>query len=549
MGVNIIMDLKIHKRKNKKRNIFLILIAIIVILGNGISLYKSYANYIEEESFEIIKGLVPKFKSLDIEVAYTVNGEKATSFPTTTNYSVDVDCGDTATVEWDYDEWFLKIEKATADRVKCSISFTEQNKYTEEILNGADPVVNGSLIPVMIADGTDTYKDSEGKTLTSGTVIKADTAEKWYSYENKEWANAIILKDETKTYETGATIPEDNIESYFVWIPKYSYQLWNLGEYTSADSLALSESVAKEIQIKFGTTNTSDSTDGECTTPLVSGESGNCKIDDYMTHPAFINANTNGLWVGKFEIGYDGAASTAAAQVSIASPESIIVKPNVYSWRNNTIYNFFLSSYYYKRDLDSHMMKNTEWGAVAYLSYSAYGIDDEIWINNNSNFVTGCVGDSESATQVSGCANPYNSSTGYNGSTTGNITGIYDMSGGAWEYMAAYIDKNTGNSGFISATFSQYAKYLDVYNASSEISTYQYRILGDATGEMGPFYYVSSNYYNNWFQDYSHFVDSSYPWFKRGGDYSSGSGAGQFAFGRYTGVASSYGGARLVLSI
>ena len=31
---------------------------------------------------------------------------------------------------------------------------------------------------------------------------------------------------------------------------------------------------------------------------------------------------------------------------------------------------------------DSHMMNNREWGAVAYLSHSAYGINNEIRINN-----------------------------------------------------------------------------------------------------------------------------------------------------------------------
>ena len=30
--------------------------------------------------------------------------------------------------------------------------------------------------------------------------------------------------------------------------------------------------------------------------------------------------------------------------------------------------NAFNTSYNYKRDLDSHMMKNTEWGAGAYMN-------------------------------------------------------------------------------------------------------------------------------------------------------------------------------------
>ncbi len=38
---------------------------------------------------------------------------------------------------------------------------------------------------------------------------------------------------------------------------------------------------------------------------------------------------------------------------------------------------------------------------------------------------------------------PYNTETGYLASTTGNITGIYDMSGGSWEYvMGVMMDQN-----------------------------------------------------------------------------------------------------------
>ena len=33
--------------------------------------------------------------------------------------------------------------------------------------------------------------------------------------------------------------------------------------------------------------------------------------------------------------------------------------------------------------------------------------------------------------------NAYNTTGGVKASTTGNITGVYDMSGGAWEYTAA----------------------------------------------------------------------------------------------------------------
>lgn len=55
----------------------------------------------------------------------------------------------------------------------------------------------------------------------------------------------------------------------------------------------------------------------------------------------------------------------------------------------------------------------------------------EKWIvvNNNSNYVTGCVRASISASEVSVCTNAYNSTDGFQASSTGNISGIYDMSG------------------------------------------------------------------------------------------------------------------------
>jgi hypothetical protein len=117
--------------------------------------------------------------------------------------------------------------------------------------------------------------------------------------------------------------------------------------------------------------------------------------------------------------------------------------------------------------------------------------------------------------------------------------------------MAAYVDGEQQSSGFSTSTdnLTIYAKYLDVYNASSSITTYNYRILGDATGEMGPFYKIGSVYYNNWFQDYSGFVSSNYPCFVLGGGCGSGSYAGLFSFDRYAGGASSYYGTRLVLAI
>ena len=432
----------------------------------------------------------------------------------------------------------------TTAEIECELVATPEERETlgdeykyihkEKMLNGADPVINKNLIPVEIAD--------------NGEVTYADTSKEWYSYENKEWANAVILVDNpSKEYQENDIIPESDIESYFVWIPRYKYQIFDEGNCTEGIQSKPETSIAKEIQIEF---------ESKDTTPSIGSRQG-----EWLTHPAFTNFDVNGFWVGKFETGYKGATSTEEAQVNEENPNKIIIKPNTYSWRNSTVSNMFKTAYNYNRELDSHMMKNTEWGAVAYLSHSKYGIDTEVRINNNSNYLTGYAAvdgtDQSSYPGEVGADSsktlPYNTETGYKASTTGNITGIYDMSGGAWEYVAGYMSSSSDASGFTSDELNTYSKYLDIYPSNSTITSYNNRILGDATGEMGPFYDYADNdggsrYHNSWYEDRSYFIASSHPWFLRGGTYVYGVLAGQFYFYRYTGSISTYGGFRLVLS-
>ncbi len=405
--------------------------------------------------------------------------------------------------------------------------------YEDPILNGADPVLKENLVPVTIAD--------------NGEVRYANTSKEWYSYENKEWANAVILvENPSQEYVKGDVIQESDIESYFVWIPRYKYQIFDEGNYTTYIESKPSTSIAKEIQIEFETN-------------AVEASTGSTK-GEWLTHPAFTNFDVNGLWIGKYETGYKGATSKETAQVNAMDSSKVIVKPNVYSWRNSTVSNMFKTAYNYERNLDSHMMKNTEWGAVAYLSHSKYGINTEVRINNNSNYLTGYSAvegtDQSSYPGVSGTTSditlPYNTETGYKASTTGNITGVYDMSGGAWEYVAGYMPSSSDASGFTSDELITYSKYLDLYPNNSTMISYNNRILGDATGEMGPFYHYEDNegvnrYYNNWYKESPGFVEHTYPWFVRGGIYSHGFLTGQFNFDGGTGGIYSHVASRIVL--
>jgi hypothetical protein len=206
------------------------------------------------------------------------------------------------------------------------------------------------------------------------------------------------------------------------------------------------------------------------------------------------------------------------------------------------------------------MMKNTEWGAVAYLSLSKFGINKNININNNTSKTgysavagTNDVMPGTSGTQ-STITQPYNTETGYLASTTGNISGVYDMSGGVHEFMAAYKDDDLGESNFTSDPKNIYGeKYFDIYPLNSTFTSYNNRILGDATGEVGPFYAYTDNdgisrYHNSWFSNLSHFTCSNTSWVIRGGYYDMGSIAGQLYFGRFEGGPVSYIGYRIVLA-
>ena len=128
-------------------------------------------------------------------------------------------------------------------------------------------------------------------------------------------------------------------------------------------------------------------------------------------------------------------------------------------------------------------------------------------------------------------------------STTGNETGIYDLNGGAWEYVASYV--NNGNrylsdygSSFATkdTTAAKSSEYVTVYSkGTSDDTETNYNanlgMKGDAVYETSKTS-TSSAYQTSWFSDYSYFPCSSAPFFKRGGGYSDGASAGAFYFYR-----------------
>ena len=392
-------------------------------------------------------------------------------------------------------------------------------------------IVNGHLITYCPVEDVELQEDPSGANrpvLAEGMIpitydgtnwVKADeygAYNNWYDYGNQKWANAVMVtSSKRETYmnaDVGTTIPENDILAYFVWIPRYKYKLFN-ASYASGTS-------AQVIEVTF---ENETSTTGTVTCTYASNGTETCQNKangNWYTHPAFtmINASGNkteykGIWVAKFEV----SGSTTAPRV----------KPGVSVLKNIELANMYSTGLIFRstdyitsngiNQSDSHMMKNIEWGAVAYLKQSNYGLGiTDIGINSNGSYLTG-----------GGTGTSYK--TNIRQSTTGNITGIYDMSGGSFEYVMGNYNKSAGYSGLNVSGIP--AEHIDIYSGSSVSASH----LGDATGETAGGY-----------NDSAKFVNSTSTWFFRGGFYNNGGDAGVFFF--YSGTPGANAVFRVVFS-
>ena len=462
--------------------------------------------------------------------------------------------------------------------------------------------------------GMTPIKFTEPEDKKEGTTVKTEyTDYNWYDYEAKKWANAQT---------------EDG--SMWVWIPRYAYRI-------------NSSTQTCDIVFLIGTTDKYYDEDGKIQTAKRQTKKDET-IDTttgYTVHPAFTNESSiefanggwdkelAGIWVAKFEAGYAGGNNSAKkvssevkytqSEVWGAYAETGTGEDGTISARNWTdgIYGstettikyptfqgltysmnyinhndaFNISKILTGKDniyglnsnnADSHLMKNSEWGAISYLSQSKYGLNGtNIYINNvalsNSipsvYAVTGCSAISlENADGFSTTIEKLNNRTetkayvwtqknGTKASSTGTIYGIYDLSGGTWERTAAIVANGNDNlTTYGSALLnrgkneSTSTKYVTVYPSNDSgitdidtASTKNYeinaRIYGDAIRETS----TAGIGQKSWYSDYSYFAGYHSPFFVRGGDFSSGYDAGLFSFVRNGGDSYYSSGFRAVL--
>ena len=366
--------------------------------------------------------------------------------------------------------------------------------------------------------------------------VKADRTNvnnSWYNYDELMWANTVTVSSSTrdayKNASVGTVVNMDDIETMWVWIPRYSYSIGSedgtnyYGKQGTFLDTTPTQALPGEIDVKFVSENIKDR--GSAKYIVSEGISE----DDWYTPDAFTfgDEELRGIWVGKFET---SSSNPSASNGGGNTTElDVMIKPNVTSWRGINVSNAFNVSlkmnnsgnrYGIENTTDTHMMKNSEWAIVAYLSQSKYGklantnftgANKEIYQNKST--IAGCsYGRPDVESTDYECLYTYDIDiNGTGASTTGNIYGIYDMSGGAHEYAMGNYNSIIGNSGFVSMPESKYYdKYIDENVSNS---------LGHGLLELG-----------GWYGDYHSLVREEYPWQLRGGVYSSVVNAGIFNF-------------------
>ena len=447
------------------------------------------------------------------------------------------------------------------------------------------PVLDEGMIPVYYDETSETWKKADS--------TNSEETYKWYDYNNKMWANSVTVSSTNRSnYQSasvGTEIPMDDILTMQVWIPRYKYKVWNY----NADGTATSNEQEIEITFEDGIATTGEISCSDSISGTNGSASETCKLkstnatctDDTCnnktyTHPAFTfgDEEIKGFWIGKFEL--------------TGTIDNITTKPNLSSLRGQSVSVFETNimkmknsgnQYGLSTNTDTHMIKNIEWGAVVYLSHSKYGTCtdgtcSEVNINNNSNYYTGRSGGSSDASSSTEGTYKYNQIKNVDGTLIGNgqngpsastkhkIYGVYDMSGGAHEYTMANVVSNDGitmmsgytssqNSGYTgkiydSSNYTSYTgvdypnnKYYDKYSFSTSDTSRIRSKLGDGIKE------VHKTNYTGWYSDNSGLANSKYPWFRRGGNYSSGALAGTFNSDNNFGDANSNYSSRLIITV
>ena len=485
-----------------------------------------------------------------------------------------------------------KLLNEYEDELNKYISGNEKKLQADGSWNTSKKVNSPQLMEGM----TGIYWDKDGNEIE----VTADNQDNWYDYSAQKWANAVT-KDSN-----------GNVTGYWVWIPRYAYKIES-GRYTSTVGKIsvkfLQGTSNKDENNSEISQNYPETTGGTMSAyvvhPSFTDGSANGKNNNFMNGEW--DKEISGYWVAKYPAGFQANTITnnnGTLSTTISNSSDTVVysnknytsyhanmttnalsqnltssgyasqklsypvfKPLTYAYNNISTGDTYTiskeiasaSSFYglNSTKTDSHQMKNSEWGAVAYLTQSSYGRNGtEISLNNYyttesspwRTAITGMCTNGISGDKTTTLGNAYNTAIGVKGSSTANITGIYDLNGCVWERTTAYI--SNGNAS-LSTYGNSYTNTTANTNGYQTLSTkwatvYPYNSSDSNTNNYNSYSGKKSTTYGfgdavletsttgsestSWNGDYSSFPYTYRPFLLRSGDYSHSSRAGSFAF-------------------
>ena len=455
--------------------------------------------------------------------------------------------------------------------------------------NPSDKSQGGKIDVKFLIGTTDEYYTDETKT-TKATAKRATSADEEVDTTTDYYVHPAFTNESSIGYANGGW----DKELTGIWVAKFEagYASENNNAPVKASSVNYTQSTSWVPAKEAGTENDS-------TQPARNWLDG--------IYGAITGQNSNGNNIYGWKNGQQTSIKYPTFQPKTYSMNYININDsyniskflteegNIYGLNNSTT--------------DSHLIKNSEWGAVAYLAQSKYENNGtEPYINNlslsggntkrtddisggtgvNSVYaVTGVTTGSTSAGGVATTIDKINGTTGNTANTgvytwdqetgqkpssTLNMYGVFDMSGGFWERTAGYISNGNWNlTGYGSSFTKEKAstKYATVYTrdksqddssksydtSTTEKSNQVYATLGTANYKTNKYIYgdaiketsTSGTSSTSWNGDYSYFPALGDPFTIRGGHYWSVSAAGLFYFYRTNGSSTYTRGFRSVL--
>ena len=245
----------------------------------------------------------------------------------------------------------------------------------------------------------------------AGEYVEDVYEERWYNYDNKapNYANVEL--------------EINGVKEYFVWIPRYAYKIQDYYKNNIMPNVP-----ASAIDVIFLKETTNFDSNGEI---LPEG---------YTVHPAFTFGDKEiaGIWIQK-------NANETSDNISSAFQDCS-------------------SAYVITGVAESHLLKNVEWSAFAYLAHM-------------------CDASKEG------------------GSTTKNKSGIYDVNSNTIEYLAAYVDNDsavlTSNGARLESASGKYKDVYENYANTSTINEANSSKMGDALVETSNGETLNSAWYNS----------------------------------------------------